>query len=126
MVNYYPLILKQMGLGPHVLTLKDFHIKLSPQLIHHAGNLSELLDIVGNRWKKDINPENLLQFIPNIKIIQPYATPVMRILHIISQYLQRKDNQKKIRNLTKNINNGINLMTGLIKTGATHVWDLFS
>lgn len=123
LVNYYPIILKDTGM--EVLTLKDFKLVLSSQILENVEGLDKLLDIMGTKWKEEVNPENIFQFLPNVKIIQPYAEPLMNFISVITKYFKNSQNKKTIRNLTKNISQGTSLVASMIKNGIGHVWELF-
>jgi hypothetical protein len=124
-VNYHPIILSQV-VGQNVLSLKDFKIRLSGQKIRNTDSINKLVTIIGTRWKNEINPDNVLQFIPNIKIIKPYATPIVRFFNITGRYFNKRDNKRKLRFLTSNLNSGITIVSELIKTGIDQVWDYFN
>ena len=125
-LNYYPLILEQIGMGPAVFTLKDFKLCLSPQMISHTEGFDKLMNIIGNKWKDDINPDNIIQFIPNIKIIQPYAVPVINFFQLTTRYFRHSHNKRKIRAITKNINKGADMLSAFIKNGVDQVWEYFN
>ena len=125
-LNYYPLILEQIGMGPAAFTLKDFKLCLSPQVISHTEGFDKLINIIGNKWKNDINPDNIIQFIPNIKIIQPYAVPVVNFFQLTTNYFRHAHNKRKIRAITKNINRGADMLSAFIKNGVDQVWEYFN
>jgi hypothetical protein len=125
-VNYYPLILKQIGMDSNAFTLKDFKIRLTSQSVSCIDGFDKLISIIGTRWKDDVNPNNILQFVPNIKIIHPYATPIAQFLQLTTRYFKNAKNKKKIRSITKNINHGADIVSSLIKYGVNHVWEYFN
>lgn len=124
-LNFYPLILKQVGIGSNIFTLKNLDIKLSGQNISYVDGFGNLLTIIGTKWKEEVNPDNLMQFIPNLKIIQPYAVPIVNLWHLISEYFKRAENKKKIRAITRNLNHGADMLSALIKHGINHVHEFF-
>ena len=123
LVNYYPIILQDAGID--VLTLKDFKMILSSQILYNVGGFDKLLNTITDKWNTDINPDNIFQFLPNVKIIQPYARPVMNFINVITKYFKNSNNKKTIRKITKNINYGTSIVAYLIKSGIGHVWELF-
>lgn len=125
-LNFYPIILKQVGIGSNIFTLKDFNIKLSGQTIEYVDSFGNLLTIIGNKWKSQVNPDNLLQFIPNLKLIQPYATPIVNLFNVISHYFNNAGNKKKLRTITKNLNHGSDILSHLVKQGINHVYEFFN
>lgn len=125
-VNYLPLVLRQVSGSADSFALKNFKIVLTPQIITQVNGLDKLINIMGEHWKKDVNPNNILQFLPNIQIIQPYATPIVRFIQLTTKYFKHAKNKKKIRAITKNLNRGANMITGFVKHGIDHVWELFN
>lgn len=125
MLNYYPLITQQVGLNPETFSLKDFKLRLSPQIITNVVGFDKVTDIIIQKWTFDLNPKNIFQFVPNIKVIKPYATPFVNMVKIIKNYFKHAHNKKKIRTITKKINNGMDIVTSVIKSGIDHVWELF-
>lgn len=122
-LNYYPLIVKDIG--SNILTIKDYKVNLSSQTIRSVSGFDKLITFVSDKWKSDVNPNNILQFIPNIKVIQPYATPIVRIFNLTSRYFRKSQNKKKIRGITKGINKGISIVSNIMKTGIENIWDIF-
>ena len=125
-LNYSPLILKKISMGENTLSLKNYDIKLSSQIIKYINGFDKLVVILSEKWKNDINPDNILQFIPNIKIIEPYTAPIVYFFHLTSRYFKNPRNKKKIRLLTKKINNGSDLITNFVKIGIDQVYDYFN
>lgn len=125
-VNYYPLILKQINMGPNIFTLKDYKIQLMPLILTNIDGINKLLNIIGAHWKADINPENILQFIPNIKILHPYTVPIIHFFQLTTRYFKRAKNKKKIRAITKNINHGVDIISSLVNHGVNQVWEFFN
>lgn len=125
-INYYPIILNNIGICQESLAIKNFRLNLKSQSIKYVGNLDCAIKKVIDNWRKEIDPKNILQFIPNINIIQPYVTPMIRLVHLISQYLKHPSNRKKVRTITKNVNNSADIVLRLLKSGICHVWDIFN
>ncbi len=123
-INFCPMILKNINESSS-LTLHDFKIKLSGINTVNVDGFSTLINILSTQWKKDLNIDNILQFIPNIKIIKPYAKPLVNMFGIIFGYFKYAKNQKKIRALTKHITKNTDLVSNLIKIGINHIYDLF-
>jgi len=126
LINYYPLILKNIGADTNAFSLNKHRIILSPLILMNLDNFDKLFDQVATKWKSDINPENILQFIPNVKIIQPYAVPIMDFFKVITKYFKNSSNKWKIRALTRNITLGTNLLSELVQCGVTNIWDFFA
>jgi len=125
-VNYYPIIMNQIGTGQDILTIKDFKLKLEPQIIRYTDGIDKLLNIIANKWKDNINPDNILQFVPHIKLIQPYAMPIVYLIQITTKYFKYAHNKNKIRAITKKINSGTDLISCLVTYGINQVWELFN
>lgn len=125
-VNYYPLILKQIGTVSNSLTLKDFKIRLSSQTILNIDRIDKLLNIILSQWKADINPNNILQFVPNIKLIHPYTVPIIQFIQLTTKYFKHSKNKKKIRTITQNIGHGVDIINTLVNYGINQVWELFN
>lgn len=121
-LNYCPIILKKMN----GFTIKDFNIVLSAQSLKDVGPMSNLWDGIIQNWKKDIDPDNIFQFIPNIKIIKPYASSIIYIIGQTSKYFKQAKNKRKIRAITQGINSGTDLVAKLVRFGFDQVWDLFN
>ena len=126
LVSYYPLVIHKLTTEPNMLTLKNHKMRLSPQIITYAKDFNDLLIIIGKQWKADINPDNILQFIPNIKLFQPIVSPIMQFIQLTTKYFTNDNNKKKIRSITKNINDGADFVTEILKNGITQVWELFN
>ena len=124
-VNYFPLILKENTIGAEIFTLKNFKMILSQQYLKNINGFDILFDNVTNAWKLDVNPDNIMQFIPNIKIIQPCTATIIRFINLTTKYFGHTHNKRKIRAITKNITKGVSLVTGLIRLGLNQVIDLF-
>lgn len=122
-VNYNPMVLQQITTSG--LSLKDHKISLQSIVLTNITGFDILLLTIGAKWKSDVNPDNFLQFIPNVKVIQPFALPIMQLAKLISYYFKHSHNKKKIRAITRNINQGTDLISYLIKTGICQVCDLF-
>ena len=125
-INYSPIVLKQFGIESNALSIKDFKIKLSNQNISNISGVDKLVTLLGEQWKKDINPDNILQFIPNIKAIHPYTTPIAQFINLTTRYFKNARNKKRLRSITKNINRGTDMITNIVKYGVNQVWELFN
>jgi hypothetical protein len=125
-ISYYPLIIKNIDPSANIFSLKNYNLILSPQIIQHVDGIQKLIEILKDRWIIEINPENILQFVPNVKIIQPYAVPVMNFFQVIMRYFKNSYNKKRIRDLTKDIAQGTGIVAGLVKRGVQHIWDFFA
>jgi hypothetical protein len=123
-INYFPLIVKE-NMNTDMLTLKNFKLNLSSQYLKNINGFNTLISCITTNWKSDLNPNNIIQFIPNIKIIHPYTTIISRFIKLTSKYFEHGHNKKKIRYITKNINKGVSMVTSIIKLGINQVIDLF-
>lgn len=123
-VNYFPLILKE-NISGDILTLKNFKIVLHEQCLKNIDGFDILISHITTKWKRDINPDNIIQFIPNLKIIQPYTVMISRFIKITTKYFGQTHNKRKIRTITKNINRGVSMVTSIIRLGLNQVIDLF-
>lgn len=124
-LSYYPLILTKMSTNANILSVKDVNVILSSQRIKYVS-MNNLMGIIIEHWKSDLSPQNILQFIPNIKLIKPCVNPLLYIVEQITKYFKQNRNKKKIRAITRSINKGTDFVTGLIKYGIEQVWDLFN
>lgn len=137
-VNFLPLILKNnntpQGLlagvmssntCANMLSLKDFKIKLRSQYIKSIDGFDTLLEKITNVWTTDVNMDNVLQFVPNINIIQPYASGFTQIVKLVNKYFESDYNRQKLREVTKHINYGIDFVTYFLKMGYDQVITFF-
>lgn len=124
-LNYYPIILKRIDFGLNHLALKNHQIRFSPITLCYVDNFTKLFSKIGAQWKSDINPNNIFQFVPNINIIQPYTTPIVHFVNLISGYFKHPQNKRKIKKIIKAVGDGSNIVTLLVKTGINRVSDLF-
>ncbi|AYV85497.1 MAG: hypothetical protein Satyrvirus20_4 [Satyrvirus sp.] len=126
-LNYFPLVLKKkVNVDSDTIAIKDYDIILSAQIVRCVDNFDKLMTTIIKRWKMDVSPENIIQFIPNIKIIKPYTGYILYVIEQTSKYFRQKQNKKKIRAITSRINRGTDFVTTLIKYGLERVWDLFN
>jgi hypothetical protein len=125
-INYYPLIIKKINGDPNVFALKNFKIRLSPHTLTNIENFDKLTKLILEKIKEEINPDNILQFVPNIRIIQPYASPIVDFINLTKRYFNNPDNKRKIRKITKNINRGADIISALVKNNMEQVFDLFN
>ena len=88
LVNYCPLVTNNIGIKKNLLSLKNYQMRLSPQIITETTKTSELIKIIEEQWKKDINFENIIQFVPNIKLFKPIIMPIMQFVQFVSKYLK--------------------------------------
>ena len=124
-VSYYPVMLEQ-NLGTDAFTLRELTIKLSPYQASFIGDADALLLALRELWTTDIDPSNILQFVPNIKIIQPYAASILNAYDLVSKYFQSVTNQNRMRAITSTLEQGTSMASVLIKQGYDHIMDLFT
>ncbi len=125
-INYCPLIIKKMGVDSNVFALKNFKLKLSPHVIKNTDSIDNLSKIVMNKIINEINPDNVLQFVPNIRVIQPYAVPMIDFFNLTKRYFNNPDNKRKIRMITKSISKGADIISALVKNNVEQVLELFN
>lgn len=126
-INYYPLIIKKIGMGvdPNTFALKNFKIKLSSHVVTNVDSFDKLGKCVTKKIIDEINPDNILQFVPNIRVVQPYALPMMNLFNLTKRYFNNPDNKQKIRMITKNISKGADMISALVKNNVEQVFELF-
>lgn len=122
-INFYPLLAETYASDK--LSISNFIINLSSLRLNHINGLDKLVTRIVEIWKKDINSDNYLQIIPNIKILTPYTTPTINFMNLISTYFSNPAYQLKVRKMMKNISNS-SLLSMLIKTGKKSVLELFN
>lgn len=121
-ISYYPISLKKI-VSSDILALTNFKIKLSPIYLSNIDNVDKLIENLKEQWNSDINLNNVLQFIPNIKIIHKHVVPFSYLMNILKSYFSSSYNKRKIRYFTKK---GKSMVDKLIKSGINHVWQLFN
>lgn len=124
-LNFYPLIIKNLGIDYNILTLSDIIVNLSEIKLQHINTIDKLIKIIIQQLYKDINPDNFLQFIPNIKLLKPYMLPTIDFIKLTKKYLSCKNNSN-VHTITCNISRGTNIVNLLVKQGIEHLIDLFS
>jgi len=123
-VNYYPIA--SQYLNHDMLSLQDCKLLLSSQKIMNANGLDDLYATFINNLKTELNLFNMVQFIPNIKIIQPLTSPIGYIYQVINKYFSNQHNKKKLRGIIKNISAGTTFASVLIQKGIYQILDIFS
>ena len=125
LVNFFPLILKNNNSYANMLSLKDFKIKLRHQHFENIDGFDIIISKITTAWTSDINLDNILQFVPNINIIQPYTSGFAQIIKLINKYFENDYNRKKLREITKHISSGIDFVTYFVKMGYDQVINFF-
>lgn len=120
-INYFPMILQGVG---SALSLKDYHLRLRPQFYENT-DYSTLAKKIFANWQQDINPESFVKLIPNVKIIQPYAIPIINFVKLVTRYFQHTGNRRKIRELTRNISSNTTMVAKFVKMQVVNVVDYF-
>lgn len=120
-LNYYPIIANS-----DIFSVKNFKIKLSSQNIQNVYGFNTLNNIIINNWKNDLNLTNVIQFVPNIKLIQPYAMPIVRLINIVTKYFKKSNNKKKARSISREITKGVDIVAKIMKLGLENISDLFN
>lgn len=103
-INYYPIMIES-AIATDMLTLDNYLLKLSPLYLRNNYNFNDILIKIQNQWKKDFNPDNFIYFIPNIKFIKPYASPISDFICYTRDYLINKNNKSKLQIINQNIQN---------------------
>ena len=124
--SYQPIVLANIGVDSNLLSLKGHKLKLSAQQINNVNGIGNLAKIVSNRWLNEIHPTNILQFVPNIGIVKPYTMPVVRIITMINKFFNKRENKNKLRLITRNLAEGYNFISVLVKSGIDQAYDLFN
>lgn len=124
-LNYQPMFLQKIGSTSDALSLKNYRIILAPVNLYSVAGFDKLATIIGDKWIREINPTNVLQFVPNIKAVQPYINPVMEMINITKRYFQNRRNKQRLRDITRKINASTNFITQLVTSGINHIYDLF-
>ncbi|ANB50385.1 hypothetical protein [Powai lake megavirus] len=113
-INYYPIILKKIDAGTNNLFIKDFKIIIPPYVLKNIDGLDKLSKSIQDNFNKIINPNNIAQFVPNIKLVKPYIMPINNIIVMISKYIYSPINRNKLRKITYNINKNTSTLSNLI------------
>src|ERR1700733_2124744 len=88
-LNFYPSIINKISKSES-FTLSDFEMIIKHVAFNNIGGFDRLFEIFGNHIKNEIKPENIMQFIPNIKLIKPYAKSLMNIYKMTFRYIYQK------------------------------------
>jgi len=123
-LNYHPIITGSST--SDLLSIHNYRIKLPAQSISHLTNFPSLFKIIVDNIKKKVNPNNIIQFVPHVKIIEPYASPVIRILKIVTQYMKHVNNHTKVNKLTRKIAKGYGLANMMVNMGIKNIWQIFT
>nr|WBF70994.1 hypothetical protein [Megavirus caiporensis] len=113
-INYYPIILKKIDAGTNNLFIKDFKIIVPPFVLKNIDGLDKLSKLIQDNFNKIINPNNIAQFVPNIKLVKPYIMPINNIIVMISKYIHSPINRNQLRKITCNINKNTSTLSNLI------------
>ncbi len=124
-LSYQPLLLKNVSFVQNGLSIKDFKIQLNPIIINDVNSINLLIKLVKDKWNSDINPSNIVQFIPNLKILKPYTSPIYQLLEITSRYFRNPSTRSRIRSITNSVSNGADFTSSLLKAGVNQIYELF-
>jgi len=122
-INYYPIILGHSG--QEMLSLQNFEVNLSSSKLNNINGLPQLCDILAKKWIDEINPYNVLQFVPNIKLVEPIATPISHLAMLTQKYFMNPHNRKNLRELIKKLSKGTTFASNMMKHGVNQIFDLF-
>lgn len=125
-VNYYPKIVDVISPEPNLLTIKNYHMYLRSQTITYTKGIDKLTNIIFSQWRNDVNLDNILQFVPNVKILQPVSASVTNIAYVITKYFKNDKNKARIMAISQNINNSTEFITDMVKYGVVQICDFFN
>lgn len=91
--NYFPSLLKNMSTNSKIFTIKNHKITLSSLKISYVDSISKLFEIIGKKWEKDADFDNIIKFVPNIKIIEPYTKYITDLLRSTIKFLKNLRNK---------------------------------
>ncbi|AUV58207.1 hypothetical protein [Bandra megavirus] len=113
-INYYPIILKKIDAGTNNLFIKNFKIIIPPYMLKNIDGLDKLGKSIQDNFYKIINPNNIAQFVPNIKLVKPYVMPINNIIVMIGKYIHSPINRNNLRKITCSINKNTGILSNLI------------
>uniref|UniRef100_A0A6G6ABW8 Chorein N-terminal domain-containing protein n=1 Tax=Borely moumouvirus TaxID=2712067 RepID=A0A6G6ABW8_9VIRU len=113
-INYYPIMLEKIDAGTNNLFIKNYNLIVPAHVIKNVDGFNKLGLLIKNNLEKVINPNNVVQFVPNIKLVKPYAMPINNLILMINKYFNSSSNKKKLRKITKNINQNTTSLSNLI------------
>ncbi|AEX61357.1 hypothetical protein c7_R291 [Megavirus courdo7] len=113
-INYYPIILKKIDAGTNNLFIKNFKIIIPPYMLKNVDGLDKLGKSIQDNFYKIINPNNIAQFVPNIKLVKPYVMPINNIIVMIGKYIHSPINRNNLRKITCSINKNTGILSNLI------------
>lgn len=119
-INYYPVILNQ-----NILSIQDCKISLSHIMIQNIYGIENVYLHISNIWSKELKLSNMLQFVPNINIVQPLITPISHMYYLINKYFANPRNKKKLRDMINNLPMDTNIAKNLITNGIYQIYDFF-
>ncbi len=122
-INYLPIVFKNISFNSINLSIQDYQINIPIQSIRNVNGFDKLTKIIKTNIEKEINPKNVLQFVPNINIIEPYAMPITRIIALIGKYFKHDKNKQKLRKITRSIQNNMGVITGTISHNLQRIFD---
>lgn len=91
--NYFPSALKNMNTGSKIFTIKNHKIILSPLRLSYADSISKLFEMIGEKWGKDADFDNIIKFVPNIKIIEPYTKYILHAIKSTIKFFKNLGNK---------------------------------
>ncbi|AGC01738.1 hypothetical protein H012_gp727 [Acanthamoeba polyphaga moumouvirus] len=113
-INYYPIMLEKIDAGTNNLFIKNYNLVVPTYSLKNIDGFDKLGSLIKNNLEKVINPNNVIQFVPNIKLVKPYAMPINNLILMISKYFNSSSNRRKLRKITKNINNNTTTLSNLM------------
>lgn len=87
-LDYLPIIIG-IPLEGDVFSITDYEIFLSQQTVYNATSIEKIAISILENWQQEFQPKNVIQFIPNIRVIKPVATPVLRWVDILVKVFAR-------------------------------------
>ena len=94
-----------MGIDTSMLFLTDFMLILSPISIKYNDDLHKIYHLIFAQWYKDVNPNNIFQFIPNINFMKPYVNMYTTFTYLFGSYINSDENKLRIKYVAKKIGN---------------------
>ncbi|AGF85559.1 hypothetical protein QJ854_gp223 [Moumouvirus goulette] len=113
-INYYPIMLEKIDAGTNNLFIKDYNLTIPAYFLKNIDGFDKLGLLIKNNMEKVINPNNVIQFVPNIKLVKPYVMPINNLILMINKYFNSSNNRKKLRKITRNLNHNATTLSNIM------------
>lgn len=123
-LNYYPSIIRDIAPDPNILTIYNYKFSLPENKIVGIVGTDRLMHTLLIDWKKVFNPDSIISFLPNIKIIQPYTKTLGRAYKIIGSYLEIMGKKTGLKSYTNEVKSGINKGINTLSYGVSNFYRL--